>query len=611
MKRIKQRLPIIFVFLIIVFTLIILSLYKFNNELKISIEESTNNNIQEKNQQNIDRIKFKIEDTFELMEAISIFIGQSHNIFEENIMENLIKQSKKNSFIRMAVTGKDGIGYTQDGELLDISDREYFIKAMQGENTITQVTISRIDGEESIILAVPIYRKTEIIGVLRSVYQLGEFTELLKIESVDNTGISLIIQKDGTSVSRPDILAGESNFFNFLEINSMFNSETIEEFKKFIENKEKYNYLKQNKGNEPRLVCEEIGINDWYIVSIIEEKIYDEQLHNFFNIGIVVIMEVLIFVVLFIIYIIYQVNRGFREIRINEERYRIISEQSNEILFEYDILKDTVSFSKNWKERFGYDLYEKEFISKLNNGEFIKKEDKETLLSAYERLKSLSDYEELEIQIFNKDGDLKWCRIKANTVKNRRSVIEKIFGEIKDVDEEKNQKENLIEAASRDSLTNLYNTNTVNKMVVDFLKQRKLDNECAVIYIDLDNFKDVNDTYGHLIGDEVLKKVAYALKNNQQGNSIVGRIGGDEFFVFIINIELNNINEIAESFCSDIRNIKIEGYDKFYLTASIGISICPRDGVNSHDLYKYADKALYQAKEDGKNRYKIYGVEKN
>mgnify|MGYP000874517912 FL=1 len=145
--------------------------------------------------------------------------------------------------------------------MLDIRDRDYFIRDMQGENVITQVIISRIDSIESIVLAVPIYKQFKIIGVLRAVYQLNEFTELLEIKNVDKTEISLIIQEDGTSVSRPDILGEESNFLNHA------------------------------KGNQATLIHEEIGINDWYIVSI-------------------------------------------------------IAEQSDEILFEYDILKDSMSFSR-------------------------------------------------------------------------------------------------------------------------------------------------------------------------------------------------------------------------------------------------------------------------
>lgn len=609
MNRIKEKLPRTIVFLVIVSILVVVSLYKFNMELSKSIEESINNKVKEINKQNIERIKLKIRDKYDLMETMALFIGQSEDIFSKDIMDNLAKQSQKNSYIRMAVTASNGIGYTQFGQVLDISDREYFVKGMQGENSITEVMLSRIDNEESIILAVPIYRDSEIIGVLRSVYQLDEFTNLLEIEYIDKTGVSLIIQKDGTCVSRPDVLNGESNFFDFLRENKMFNNETINHFQECIASNEYCDLSNYNNENKGTLIYEEVGINDWYMVNIIKGEIYDKQLEKIFDISMKFIVEVLLIVIIFIIYLVYQINKGFNEIRINEERYRIISEQSNEILFEYDILKDSIYFSSKWEERFGYNSFEKDFRYKLEMGNFVSEEDKLILYNMFENLKSKHNFEELELQIINIKNNPIWCRVKANAVRNRRNVIVKIFGEIKDIHEDKNQKEHLIEAASRDSLTNLYNTGTVNKFVQDYLKTRKSEDKCAIIYIDLDNFKYVNDTYGHLNGDEVLKEVAITLLGIRKEGDIAGRIGGDEFFMLIKNVDLNKIDKIAESICSSIRNIKIAENADFIITASVGISICPKDGLNSLELYKNADRALYKAKEEGKNRYKLFETE--
>lgn len=606
MKKVKQKLPITIIFLLVILILIIMSLYEFEVGLKESIQKSTNRKLIEIVQQNKERIKLKIEDTYNLMETIALFIGQSDNIYSEEIMENLRKQSKNNSFIRMAVTGAEGIGYTQDGVMLDISDREYFINGMKGENTISQVTISRIDGKESIIFAVPIYKEEEIIGVLRTVYQLEEFTELLEMKNVDKTGISLIIQSDGTSVSRPEILNGEKNFIKFLRSEKIVTEKAITQVEEYLRNDEERGLFNCSKNNHFTLIFEKIGINDWYIISIIKGEIYDEQLDNIFKISVSVIMQVLCFVGLFTVYILYLVNKGMSEIKINEERYRIISEQSDEILFEYDIIKDSITFSPKWKEKFGYKLNEDNFFEKVGKGQFIHSEEKEELIEILNDLREKNDYKELELRVLNSEGKPRWCKIRANAVHNRRNVIVKIFGEIKDINEEKKQKENLINAASRDSLTNLLNTSTVNEMVEEYLKNRKIDNVCAVIYIDIDDFKDVNDTYGHIIGDEVLKKVAIALTEVEKDNSIVGRIGGDEFFMFVKNFKTDKADEFAEKICNGIRNIKIKKDENFYLSASVGVAICSKMGMTPIDLYERADQALYEAKQEGKDQYKVY-----
>lgn len=607
MKRVRQKLPTTLIFLAVIFIFIVMSLYKFETGLIKSIEEFTNQKLFEINKQNKERIKLKIKDTFDLMETMALFIGQSDDIFSDEIMENLSKQSKKNSFIRMAVTGVDGIGYTQDGEKLDISDREYFIKGMQGENSITQVLISRIDGKESIILAVPIYRGFQIIGVLRSVYQLEQFTELLEIESIDNTGLTFIIQGDGIAISRPEVLGEEDNFFNFLKTSDMIKEETLSQFKECIKNKESCSLPNYENGKQGALIFERIGINDWYVVSIIEGEIYNEQLDKILKISTMAIIKILIFVGSFIIYILYQVNKGMSEIRINEERYRIISEQSDEIMYEYDIANDSMDFSPKWKEKFGYHLSEKDFFYKVKKNQFIYREDAEGLIQLFKSLMDKEDYAEMELRILNIEGVPRWCRLRANAVYNRRNVIVKIFGEIVDIDNEKNQREDLIEAASRDALTNLYNTSTVNRMVQEYLKERKKEEACAVVYIDVDDFKDVNDTYGHLFGDEVLRRVAFALTEVLKGNTIVGRIGGDEFFMFIKNLQVDKVDEVAEDICNSIRNIRMEEDTYFYLTVSVGMAVCPQDGQTRLELYEHADQALYQAKLEGKDRYKIFG----
>ena len=117
--------------------------------------------------------------------------------------------------------------------------------------------------------------------------------------------------------------------------------------------------------------------------------------------------------------------------------------------------------------------------------------------------------------------------------------------------------------------------------------------------LDLDDFKKLNDTYGHTAGDDVIKAVAVQLKGSVRANDIVGRLGGDEFGVFIKDIhKASELMEIAE------RLLKTEGLP-FQVTKSIGISVYPRDGYRFRTLYEKADQALYRAKKR-KNTYIVY-----
>jgi len=131
----------------------------------------------------------------------------------------------------------------------------------------------------------------------------------------------------------------------------------------------------------------------------------------------------------------------------------------------------------------------------------------------------------------------------------------------------------------------------------------------AVFYVDLDNFKPINDTAGHAVGDEVLKAVAAGLKGNMRSTDICARVGGDEFVV--IGTQLENENQahaVARKLLLQLtRHIEINGA-KYALGASIGVSLYPRHGTNLPDLIQCADQAMYRVKRNGKSGYEIYAA---
>lgn len=133
-----------------------------------------------------------------------------------------------------------------------------------------------------------------------------------------------------------------------------------------------------------------------------------------------------------------------------------------------------------------------------------------------------------------------------------------------------------------------------------------------MIIIDVDNFKSINDSFGHLFGDQVLAKIAEILKRNLNGRGIVGRFGGDEFYVFTQNILTE---KELRYFLTAVKKEVLYAYDgekeDFHVTLSIGVSLFPTDGSTYEDLFKKADMCLYLAKNKGKNRFIIYDENKH
>ncbi|MDI7743798.1 EAL domain-containing protein [Lysinibacillus fusiformis] len=171
--------------------------------------------------------------------------------------------------------------------------------------------------------------------------------------------------------------------------------------------------------------------------------------------------------------------------------------------------------------------------------------------------------------------------------------------------EEKNK---MIEhIAYHDGLTNLPNRRMFHDVMIQNLQNAKAKNETlGLMYLDLDRFKSVNDSLGHLMGDRLLQQVSKRLLSVMRDKDFVARLGGDEFVIVLSNSDREQCLEIAEMLLNSFKTpFHIDSFE-FYITTCIGLSIFPYDGEESNTLMRNADAALYRAKEQGKNEYKVY-----
>jgi diguanylate cyclase (GGDEF)-like protein/PAS domain S-box-containing protein len=162
------------------------------------------------------------------------------------------------------------------------------------------------------------------------------------------------------------------------------------------------------------------------------------------------------------------------------------------------------------------------------------------------------------------------------------------------------------EQASRDPLTNLANRRAFQLEGAEMLRQARLDGaSVALLYLDLDKFKPVNDSYGHEIGDLLLQKVAIRLKETLRATDLLARIGGDEFVLVLRNTEGNNLVEVCNRLLSDVkRPFHVAGH-QLSVGVSIGIALYPEHGTELEDILKRADQAMYEAKSAGSG-FKFY-----
>lgn len=177
-------------------------------------------------------------------------------------------------------------------------------------------------------------------------------------------------------------------------------------------------------------------------------------------------------------------------------------------------------------------------------------------------------------------------------------------GYAKDITDQKNQTQELLEQARHDSLTQLYNNRTGKELIDRYLQAKDPYASCGMLVIDLDFFKNVNDCYGHLFGDKVLQEFARLLRTLFRSSDILVRFGGDEFVVFLKDIPNTTLLQKTRQLSESVQQVKFWEND-YRMTCSIGACFLPENtaGYSFDQLFENADWALYQAKQNGRNQY--------
>ncbi|MGR9000291.1 MAG: two-component system response regulator [Gammaproteobacteria bacterium] len=218
----------------------------------------------------------------------------------------------------------------------------------------------------------------------------------------------------------------------------------------------------------------------------------------------------------------------------------------------------------------------------------------------------------IEVKCYHKIvAKIVWALLSASLVRNAAGEPQYFIIQIQDITERKHTEKQLIYIASHDPLTGLMNRDQFHDRFTQILSLiRRQETKLALLYIDLDHFKAINDTLGRRIGDLLLQAVSERLKSSTRVNDTLARLGSDEFIVLLSDI--NSIDDVARIAQKTIELLTqpftIEGND-IVVTASAGISIYPDDGKNSQSLLTNADTAMYLAKERGKSNYQFYTKE--
>lgn len=293
------------------------------------------------------------------------------------------------------------------------------------------------------------------------------------------------------------------------------------------------------------------------------------------------------------------------QLRINEERFRLALAQTDSTIFDYDIATRVMIHADKSAEVYGLSYETQNVPDCLVESKLIHPDTAEVFLDMYQKIRNGEPTASCIIQARTTEQRYVWQKITMTNIYDHDGVAVRAVGILEDIDQQTRREAHLLEQSQRDTLTGLYNKGVTESRIQMLLRE---DSPLgALLIIDLDSFKDVNDQYGHLFGDLVLTESAHRLVGTFRAKDIIGRIGGDEFFIYLDGLHqseavLRKANEVCTAFTAPFSHNGMNAY----VTCSVGVALCPTDGTSMKTLYQKADAALYEAKRNGKNRICLY-----
>ncbi|ATF11671.1 EAL domain-containing protein [Brevibacillus sp. HB1.2] len=293
------------------------------------------------------------------------------------------------------------------------------------------------------------------------------------------------------------------------------------------------------------------------------------------------------------------------ELKRSEEKYRIIAENTSDIISIINLDGEFLYLSPSHKRVWEHTVPDEEIH---NLFEWIVEDDRDIFAYAIQHAFSTRKEYMVECRINTQRNDVIWTESKINPIADEEGNVTKLLLVTRDVTDRKQSEETIHHLAYHDALTDLPNRRMyVQQLSKEMMQAKRFQSNLAVLFLDMDRFKDVNDSFGHDVGDMLLIEASKRLQACLKPGDVVARLGGDEFTIMQNHLQdRSEASALAEQIMNQLqRPFELEGH-VFNVSCSIGIALYPQDGDNPEDLLKRADTALYTVKSRGKNGYDFF-----
>ncbi len=305
-----------------------------------------------------------------------------------------------------------------------------------------------------------------------------------------------------------------------------------------------------------------------------------------------------------------QLHKNKEALRKSEERYALAAQGANDGLWDWDLHTGNLFFSERWQKILGYDYGT--FGNTLEDWfDHIHKDDlPDVEVALSNHLEGLTEHFEHEHRMRYKDQEYIWVLVRGLAIRDPDGTPYRMAGSLTDITRRKKTEEQLIHNALYDSLTRLANRTLFSNRLSHALQRlkRNHDSAFAILFLDLDRFKVINDSLGHQTGDEILKTIARRLELCIRPGDTVARLGGDEFVILLEGIQdIHDAERVVERVKARFKEpIQLQHHEVIYTSASIGIVMGSLDYNRPEELLRDADTAMYRAKSKGLGRFEKF-----
>jgi diguanylate cyclase (GGDEF)-like protein/PAS domain S-box-containing protein len=522
-----------------------------------------------------------------------------------------------------AQDAKAGFADTQ-GNLLygnfetgNIGSQSWFLRSLGGETVVSLTAQDEIGNPGDLIISAHARTNNGAGGVLFTTLGGMNIARLLETHAYNDMAYSFVCDSAGNILfaeNKLNLLVPSGSIYDLINDQTLAKGFTVKSLSESLGNSNLIQFQFQKDGEWYYAASGAVNVCDWYVFSVVSSDAADtiQRQVNLYLMGMLFIMLLVGISMAAQSYLHEQTTVAKLEkdkdlLRQSTQRYQLITQLSNEVFFEIDLSTGEISFNESFEAMFGH-APPLCTVDHLDDCMYLFFEpDRPTFQGMINHLRAGGAAAKEDLRMVNARGIIRWKRFEIFSVVDQNGNATQLVGKIADIHRQKQSMQRLLRQADSEPLTGLLNRGAFERNVKGFLAGEGLGGRHALLIMDFDNFKLVNDTLGHSKGDNLLVSFAAGMKRLFRSGDYLSRIGGDEYMVFLKNIsEDGDALEKAEALRHEMlglsRKINIP------VSISVGIAIYDRDGDTFEKLYIAADGALYQVKRSGKNNISFFSV---